>query len=122
MKPHPDCKSDGLDWWCAPECPHRPAPEPKTFFLGQEPELAPGVRGYTVDSGDKGFYVPLIYAEDEGSGAVGAYLDGLPRDRRVVFPTVLSGRLAGMLQRRGFVMAWEDDPEFGPVEVWERLP
>lgn len=85
--------------------------------------LAPGVRGYTVDLGERGLYVPLIEAENPGSGDVGRYLDSLPRDRRVVVPNVVSARLLGMLQRRGFsaVMEWAED--FGEfVECWERQP
>jgi len=73
----------------------------ETFVPGQEPTLAPGVRGYTLDV-DGALWVPLIYAEDEGSGQVGDYLDSLPFNRTVVVPNILSGRLAGMLQRRGF--------------------
>ena len=90
----------------------------ETFQIGQEPELAPGVRGYTLDV-DGDLWLPLIYAEGEGSGQVGAYLDSLPFDRRVVVPNILSGRLAGMLKRRGFVTETVTSSE-GEVEALVR--
>jgi len=64
-------------------------------------ELASGVRGYTRDV-DGALWIPIIIADDPGSGAVGRYLDSLPRDREVRVPNVFSSRLAGMLMRRGF--------------------
>lgn len=90
----------------------------ETFELGQEPELAPGVGGYTLDV-DGDLWLPLIYAEDEGSGQVGEYLDTLPFDRRVVVPNILSGRLAGMLRRRGFVSETVESSE-GSVDALVR--
>lgn len=72
-------------------------------------------------SGDEGLYVPLINAEQPGQGAVGRYLDSLPRDQRVVFPNVLSAVLAGMLHRRGFALTDEYSPEFeARIPCWER--
>lgn len=73
-------------------------------FMG---ELAPNVLGYTIDGDDDSLWIPVIQAADEGAGDVGRYLDTLPHDRRVVVPTVLSSRLAGMLHRRGFVETYE---------------
>lgn len=64
-------------------------------------DLAPGVRGYTMVDGDT-IYVPVILATEEGSGAVGRFVDSLPTDKTVVFSSTLSDRLAGMLTRRGF--------------------
>jgi hypothetical protein len=91
------------------------------FQVGSEPELAPGVRGVVFDT-EKGIYVPLILAEEPGSGAVSAWLDTLPADRRVVFPNVLNGKLRTMLQRRGFHESRELDPMSGDlVEIMERL-
>lgn len=91
-------------------------------LTGRE-RLAPGVFGYNADMGEKGLYVPWIQAEHEGSGDVGRYLDRLPRDRRVVFPTILSARLAGMLARRGFVPGQEWADEVGEwVDLMERRP
>lgn len=87
---------------------------------GQEPYLAPGVRGYTVEV-DGALYVPLLIADQPGSGAVGRYLDSL-RDRIVKVPCVLSERLAEMLRRRGFRLEVEQDPGMGPVEVWVWRP
>jgi len=87
---------------------------------GHEPRLAPGVRGYTVWSHGE-LYVPLVIAEREGSGDVGRYLDTLPLDRVVKFPSVLSERLAGMLLRRGFAPATEMTPR-GPCDLLVRCP
>jgi hypothetical protein len=91
------------------------------LLTGQE-RLAPGVFGYATET-DRGLYVGWIAAEREGSGDVGRYLDQLPRDRRVVFPTILSLRLAGMLLRRGFTVGKEYAEEFGEwVDLMERVP
>jgi hypothetical protein len=68
---------------------------------GQEPLLAPGVRGYSVMV-DGILHIPLVTAERDGSGDVGRFLDSIPKDQPVRFPTVMSARLAGMLMRRGF--------------------
>lgn len=76
--------------------------------------LAPGVIGYTVEHAGA-LYIPMIEAEHAGSGAVGRYLDSLPRDRTVKVPTVISARLAGMLERRGFQEVAEWAPEVGEV-------
>lgn len=91
------------------------------WLMGDE-ALGDGVRGYSVDTPD-GLYIPYIAAEIEGDGRVGKYLDALPRDRRVVFPTILSTRLAGMLARRGFVVSAEWAEEVGEwVDIMERRP
>jgi len=91
--------------------------------LGFEDELAPDVWGYTVDCGDKGLYVPLVSTTKPGEGRVGLYIDSLPRDRRVVFPNVLSPILKGMLIRRGFTLTREFAEEFNDfVPCWERKP
>lgn len=85
-------------------------------FMGR---LAPGVLGYSVDHEGE-YWVPVIYAIEEGSGAVGRFLDSLPTDRRVVVPNVINIRLAGMLQRRGFTEGTEQTEEAGEIPVWER--
>lgn len=92
----------------------------ESFMPGQEPELAPGVRGVLFDKPDE-VIIPVVYAEDEGSGAVGKWLDSLPTDRTVTFSTVLSGRLTGMLKRRGFQPATSHDPDGNPYDVLRRL-
>jgi hypothetical protein len=73
-------------------------------LLASQPKttLAPGVVGFLDDYGVE-VRVGLIIAVDEGSGAVGRFLDSLPGDRKVRVENVVSGRLAGMVQRRGFV-------------------
>ena len=87
--------------------------------IGNEPLIAPGVRGDVHDT-PAGLYIPIIFAEREGGGDVGRYLDALPRDRRVVFPCVISVRLAGMLVRRGFAPAFDHSEDFGEIDVYER--
>lgn len=77
--------------------------------------LAPGVEGVVHHFGDI-FELASIRAVTEGSGAVGAYLDRLPRDRTVIVPFVVSERLVGMLERRGFTTPDTfDHPLIGPV-------
>lgn len=71
-------------------------------FPGQEPEIAPGVRGYVMEDQKGVFWIPLIRASTPGNGDVGRFLDDLPTDRSIVFPTILSPKLQGMLHRRGF--------------------
>ena len=67
---------------------------------GQEDFLAPGVRGYAIESDNK-VWIPLIIAEQEGNGDVGRFLDSL--SPRCVIPTVTSLKLACMLFNRGFL-------------------
>ena len=94
--------------------------EGELFFPGQEPDLAPGVKGILFDT-PEGIYIPLVAAKTPGSGAVSAWLDTLPRDRRVVFPNVLNGKLHAMLKRRGFRESEEWDPMSEDlVEIMER--
>jgi hypothetical protein len=85
---------------------------------GKEPLIAVGVRGLAFDM-TSGIYIPLVIANNPGSGDVSRMLDGLPRDRRIVFSTVLNAKLREMLFRRGFKVAWDTD---GECEILERLP
>jgi len=102
-----------------PQSPELVGPVEGLPLTGRE-TLAPGVLGYATETPD-GLYVGFIAAEVEGSGAVGRYLDSLPRDRRVVFPDVLSPRLAGMLGRRGFVPTVEWAAQSGElIDIWQR--
>lgn len=84
--------------------------------------IADGVEGMVRDSGHT-IEIGGIRAVREGSGAVGRFLDALPPNRRVVVPYVTSDRLAGMLERRGFVMRQRFDPNVGGWGfVWVRGP
>lgn len=87
---------------------------------GKEPSLAEGVRGYDMEH-EGMLYIPLVIAETPGSGAVGRYLDALPRSRTIRFPNVMNRRLMGMLYRRGFTPIIEETKD-GPVDTWERGP
>lgn len=89
--------------------------------FGKEPVLAPGVRGTAFDT-PNGIYIPLVHAEKRGNGDVGRFLDSLPRDRRVCFPTVISSRLVGMLKRRGFTLSIEKDDLGQVVMMYQRCP
>ena len=82
--------------------------------------LAPGVRGHYFDT-PEGIYIPVITADHPGSGDVSRFLDALPKDRPVKFPTVISGKLRGMLLRRGFIDGQEFSPEYDDwVEIMVR--
>jgi hypothetical protein len=79
--------------------------------------VAPGVEALLVDHGDV-LEIPAIRAADlRIAGAVGAWLDTLPTDRTVIVPFVVSDRLAGMLERRGFTRPQVcEHPLMGVVE------
>lgn len=84
--------------------------------------LAPGVWGYTIEA-NHSLYVPVIISQDEGRGYVAAYLDRLPMNKRIVFPTVLNPKLVLMLLKRGFLSGYEYSTDFGEwVEIWHRTP
>lgn len=81
---------------------------------------AAGIEGYVVEDGGA-FYIPVIIARNPGRGDCGRWLDSLPRDRTIKVPGVMSRRLAGMLERRGFVVEREWADEFQEmVEVYVR--
>lgn len=85
-----------------------------------EPRLAKGVRGFAFNTPD-GIYITAIRAEKPGSGHVSKFLDGLPRNQRVVFPVVVSTKLRAMLLRRGYAEKWEiGEPNQDDVPVMER--
>lgn len=49
---HSECRSDGLDWWCVPGCPHRPSetkdlrgPFQKPLIQGASTDMVPGMAG-----------------------------------------------------------------------------
>lgn len=84
--------------------------------------IADGVHGLVRDLPGR-LEIGGVRADVEGSGAVGRYLDALPRDRKIVVPYVTSDRLAGMLARRGFVPRQRFDPTVGGWGwVWLRRP
>lgn len=88
--------------------------EQGTTLDGPLEQLAPGVRGYAIAHGDA-IYVPWIDAVKEGSGDVGRFLDSLPPGTKI--PNVISDRLVGMLQRRGWQKTYEA-PNGEAVDVW----
>ncbi len=94
----------------------------QSYLPGQEPEIAPGVHGVVIEE-DSTLWIPVIWAQNEGNGDVGRFLDTLPRDKTVRFPNVIHGKLAVMLARREFHKTEVWSPEFQEnIEVWERLP
>jgi len=64
--------------------------------------LAEGVEGRLDDQGRYLVLIGIRATTPRVPGAVGRYLDGLPRDWPVMVPYVINPRLAGMLERRGF--------------------
>lgn len=96
-----------------------PLTEPGTS--GDLDRLAEGVTGYAIyDEPTDRLYIPVIFADNPGSGDVGRFLDSLPDN--AVFPTVMSAKLAGMLTRRGYREISEHDPEWGEVKIWIKNP
>ena len=97
--------------------------EPPLSDAGVESEnldvLAPGVLGYAVEA-DGMIYIPVIVAEREGSGDVGRFLDSL--SPRCAIPCVISERLLGMLDRRGWVPSQEFDENVGEEVLVYRRP
>ena len=86
-------------------------------------ELAPGVMGYAVEK-DGTLYVPFMAARRPGTGDVGRFLDALATESRpVIVPNVISVRLRGMLERRGWIAEerWSEENE-EHVEVYVRPP
>jgi hypothetical protein len=77
--------------------------------------LAPGVHGVTRDDPDGSLVIVMVAAENPGCGDGGRYLDGLPKDRRIVVEACISMRLAKMLERRGFnyILRACVDPDMG---------
>ena len=65
-------------------------------------EFLPHVWGYTSLWSDGTLAIPVIQSDMERAGHGGRFLDSLPKDVRIAFPTVVSGILSGMLSRRGF--------------------
>ncbi len=74
------------------------------FDLRDPPKLTPHVEGYAIEK-EGVVSIPLIRARRPGQGDVGKFLDSIPTAAHVVVPCVLSGRLAGMLLRRGFKLS-----------------
>lgn len=81
--------------------------------------------GVLADVLDNGVWVEVrgvMADEPRIPGAVGAWLDALPR-RRVVVPDVVSDRLAAMLVRRGFALRrWYDHRMSTFTEAYIRPP
>ncbi len=82
-------------------------------------ELAPGLKGYTMEH-EGATYVPVLFADHPGSGALTRYLDGLEATGVTVkIPNVINGRLEAYLQRRGYHLIGEYSPQFQEaVPVW----
>lgn len=79
--------------------------------------------GYAIEDKDGSIYIPVLWMRKPGTGEGSAFLDSLPRDRTIKVPGVMSARLRGMLERRGFRPESEWAPEFGEyVEVYVRRP
>ncbi len=72
--------------------------------------------------------VPIIMADQPGTGKTGCFIDSLKAGfDRVEFPSVISNRLEGMLERRGFKRVEVTDSEFcdgKTIEIyrWNKYP
>lgn len=89
---------------------YRFAPEVEAILGMTWEELGPGVWGYTMQPRDvdEGIvYFGVVYAENEGNGDVGRWLDSLPTDQTFRIPGVVNPRLEGMLRRRGWGTFYE---------------
>ena len=86
-------------------------------------ELAPGIRGYTIEIGND-VYVPFVESLEPGKGHFRAYLDTLKAmGRTIKFPTVISVRLRNILEVAGFELIWEWSKDFQElVDVWRWPP
>lgn len=100
-----------------------PSTEGDVVDFADIPEIADGVHGMWFDKPD-GVYVVEVHSAEPGKGNVGRMLDrDLPTGRRVVFSSVLSVVLRGMLKRRGFVEVSLFDEDFGePYDAMVREP
>jgi hypothetical protein len=89
---------------------------------GRSELVADGVLAHVIDRGNSIEVRAVLATEPRIPGAVGAWLDALPTDRTVVIPAVVSARLAGMLERRGFAhQPWYDHALDMPDEgTWIR--
>lgn len=90
------------------------AVEGSELIPGKEPVIAPGVQGYVILHEDL-IYIPWIAAMKEGNGSVGRFLDSLSPRCRIV--NVISPRLQGMLERRGFICAVNQE---NGIDIWRR--
>jgi hypothetical protein len=91
-------------------------PRIPAFVAGRESRFGPGVIGFSYEWQGTTYY-PIVTATRPGSGDVGRWLDCL--HGRVGFVEVFSERLAGMLERRGYVKAIEPVGIGGePVSVY----
>lgn len=66
-------------------------------------DLAPPLIGYICTEEVSRVYLPAIYSMEPDKGNVGRYLTTLQETfDEVVVPAVISPKLAGMLERRGY--------------------
>src|SRR5205809_1259994 len=98
--------------------PHQTGYEPPVTKEGEPlsfemPEIYPGVRGYAVEHADE-IWIPMI--EGDGHGDVGKFLDAL--SPRCVIVNVVSRKLRGMLERRGWKCTPAWDEHEGDLDTW----
>lgn len=97
-------------------------PEPWQETSPQVERIGVASGGYAVESEGR-IYVPVVLMPRPGMGDGGRFLDALPGDRTIVFPCVVSAVLAGMLERRGFVLTWEWSEQYQEaLECYIRFP
>jgi hypothetical protein len=79
-----------------------PSSQEFKYIFGDLPEIFPGVFGAIVERGNY-IFINVIWSATENKGNVGRYLDSLPKDKIIIFPSVVSKKLEGMLLRRGYI-------------------
>lgn len=84
-------------------------------------ELGPGVYGRLYHVGEA-VIIPTVASNDPGKGNVARWLDTLPRDKPVIFLTVINTKLRGMLLRRGFRHTRLHHPLIDGFDGYARLP
>lgn len=75
-------------------------------------DLVPPLSGYVCTEEISRVYLPAIFSLEPGRGHVGRYLKVLQETfDEVVVPGVVSPKLAGMLERRGYMVERHWAPE-----------
>lgn len=76
--------------------------------------LAEGVIGYAMEH-EGAIYYPFVDTTEKGKGYLSRFLDSLPTDKTIKFPTVISKILRASLMRRSFKIQFEWAEEFGEM-------
>jgi hypothetical protein len=80
------------------------------LIVGEIVRLDEPYDGYVTLSEDGSLWLPLFVVDfdQRGEGLASTFLDELPKDRRVIVPSVINQTFGEMLVRRGFRVALAD--------------